>query len=42
MVSDDVYGSLPEWEGFAQAVQRWHGQAGPDALRRIRTLLSGY
>lgn len=50
MVSARIEAVLPEWEGFTHAVQarrpadgaRWHSQAGPEALGKIRTLLSGY
>lgn len=40
--SDPAVRALFLWGRRPADPSRWHSQAGPDALRRVRTLLSGY
>ena len=40
--SDPAVRTLFLWGRRPADHSRWHSQAGPDALRQIRTLLSGY
>ncbi|ART73132.1 hypothetical protein BTO20_35395 [Mycobacterium dioxanotrophicus] len=40
--SDPAVRALLLWGRRPADPSRWHSQAGPDALRRLRTLLSGY
>jgi hypothetical protein len=40
--SDPAVRTLFLWGRRPADFTRWHSQAGPDALRKVRTLLSGY
>jgi hypothetical protein len=40
--SDSAVRTLFLWGRRPADFTRWHSQAGPDAMRKVRTLLSGY